>query len=596
MPYPLLATKLYLPPTRPNLVPRPRLTARLSEGLQRPLTLVSAPAGFGKTTLLSEWRATPEGQNYPLAWLSLDGGDNDPGRFWAYLLAALRSLPGLAGLPEELEAGAGLVTLINGLAAAPGPFALVLDDYHAVESAEIHGAVSFLVEHLPPGMRLVILTRSDPPWPLARLRANRQIAELRAADLRFTPAESAAFLRESMGLKLSATDVACLEQRTEGWIAALQMAAISLDGHPDPQGFVSAFSGDNRYIADYLAEEVIALQPDPLRRFLLQVSVLDRFTAELCEAVTGFPDSRTWLEQLERKNLFLVPLDPIRNWFRLHHLLSELLRTRLRHTEPELVPALHRRAADWYHGEGLLVEAVEHSLAAGDYDRAGELVERNAEELWAASKPVYRELMQRLPPAVSLGHAWRCTFQAWNHCLTGHLEAAAPLIDATERIPALPNDLRAGLALMRTYMADLYGKPYELTEATLRSPAFLPEENAPMRNSAEMMVAAILYSNGRLEEAAGLLTQVAERGLARRAGGAIPIAVSRLARIRLVQGRVAEAAELCRRYVTALEELSAERLFARGSLNAVLADALRLLGDLDAAEAQASEGVRRNET
>jgi len=320
MPYTLLATKLYLPPTRPTIVRRPRLTARLAEGLQRPLTLVSAPAGFGKTTLLSEWQATPEGRGNPLAWLSLDDGDNDPGRFWAYVMSALRTLPGLAGLPAEPDPSSPidllLAPLINGLESAAGPHVLVLDDYHVIESAAVHGAVSFLVEQLPAGMRLVILTRSDPPWPLARLRANGRIAELRAADLRFSPEEATDFLTQGVGLDLPEGDLAILAQRAEGWIAALQMAAISLEGHPDPHGFVTAFSGDNRYIADYLAEEVITRQPEPLRRFLLQASVLERFCAELCEAVTLCPDSRVWLEHIERKNLFLVPLDPTRSWFR----------------------------------------------------------------------------------------------------------------------------------------------------------------------------------------------------------------------------------------------------------------------------------------
>lgn len=263
MPYTLLTTKLYLPPVRPNIVQRSRLTAQLAEGLRRPLTLVSAPAGFGKTTLLSEWRATLEGQACPMAWLSLDSGDNDPGRFWAYVLSALRTLPRLADLPDELDAGAPpellLAPLVNGLevaakglevAAAGRPVVLVLDDYHVIEAPAIHAAVSFLVEHLPISLRLGILTRSDPPWPLARLRANGQMSELRAADLRFTPDEATEFLARTTGRDLPAGDVAILEQRTEGWIAALQMAAISLDGHPDPHGFVTAFSGEDRYIAD----------------------------------------------------------------------------------------------------------------------------------------------------------------------------------------------------------------------------------------------------------------------------------------------------------------------------------------------------------
>lgn len=423
MSYPLLATKLYLPPARLNIVRRPRLTARLAKRLQRQLTLVSAPAGFGKTTLLSEWRATPEGRAYPLAWLSLDGGDNDPERFWAYVMSALRPLPGLAGLPAELDAGAPpalmLAPLINGLGAAAGPVVLVLDDYHAIEAPPVHAAVSFLVEHVPPGLRMVILTRSDPPWPLARLRANGQMSELRDADLRFTPDETAEFLTRVMGLDLPTGDVAILEERTEGWIAALQMAAISLDGHPDPHGFITAFSGDNRYIADYLAEEVVNLQPEPLRRFLLQVSVLERLSAPLCEAVTGCPDSRNWLEDIERRGLFLVPLDPTRIWFRFHHLFGDLLRTRLHQAEPDLVPDLHIRASAWYAEHGLTMEAAEHSLAARDYDRAAELIEQNAGGWWALAHPMFAHPMLRLPPEVTGRRPEFCTYQAWLSCLPG---------------------------------------------------------------------------------------------------------------------------------------------------------------------------------
>lgn len=593
MPYPLLATKLYLPPARPTIVKRPRLTARLSEGLRRPLTLVSAPAGFGKSTLLSEWRATPEGQGYPVAWLSLDSGDNDPGRFWAYAVGALRTLPGLAGLAEELDAGAPpellLTPVINGLAAAADAAVLVLDDYHVIESPAIHTAVSFLVEHLPAGLRLVILTRSDPPWPLGRLRANGLMSELRADDLRFTPAEAGQFLR---GLALPPGDLAILERRTEGWIAALQMAAISLDGHPDPHGFITAFSGDNRYIADYLAEEVVAKQPEPLRRFLLQTAVLDRFNAALCEAVTGSPESRSRLEQIERKNLFLVPLDPTRSWFRFHHLFGELLRTRLQHEEPETVPILHGRASAWFAGQGLLLEAVEHSLSAGEFGSAGKLIEQN---LQAMTQPMFREWLLRLPPEVGRQHAWACTFQAWNFCLTGQLDEAARLIDAAERHTVLPDDLRAGLALMRTYMADLTGRPYVLTDQLVQSPAYIPEANVAMRSSVDMVVASLLHSHGRLDEAATLLARAAERGMARGIAGAVPTAVARLARIRLIEGRTAEAADLCRQYNSALEQQGAERLFSKGNLHAVLADALRLQGRLAEAEAEALAGVRCNE-
>lgn len=599
VPYPVLATKLYVPSPRPGIVRRPRLTARLEEGLRRPLTLVSAPAGFGKTTLLSEWSAARTGPALPLAWLSLDGGDNDPGRFWTYVVSALRTLPGLGGLPAELDAGAPpevlLAPLINGLDAAAVPFALVLDDYHAITAPAVHTAVGFLVEHMPDGLRLVILTRSDPPWPLARLRANGQMSELRAADLRFTPDEAAEFLTRTMGLDLPTGDVAVLEQRTEGWIAALQMAAISLDGHPDPHGFITAFSGDNRYIADYLAEEVLALQPEPLRRFLLQTSILERVSAPLCRAVTGYDDSRDRLEQVERKGLFLVALDADRRWFRFHHLFADLLRTHLQQAEPDLVPVLHRRAAAWLAGNGLPTEAAEHSLAARDYDRAADLIEQNAGSWWALAQPMYLNLMLKLPAEVTSRRPAFCTQQAWLNCITGRLDAAAALIDAAERNQSRPPDIRSFLALMRTYIAELTGQPYAMTEPVLKAPGYIPEASVAMRNSADVVLAFILYMNGRFTESAEMLVQAAERDLLTRSTNAVPIAVSRLARIRLIEGRVAEAAALCRHYLTAIQPQGEARFWVNGNLHAVLADALLLQGDLEGAEEQAREGVRCND-
>ncbi len=598
VPSPLLMTKLYLPPARPNLVRRPRLTARLAEGLNRPLTLVSAPAGFGKTTLVSEWRATVGGRSHPLAWLSLDRGDNDPGRFWAYVLAALRTLPGFTALPDELDTGAPpeslLAPLINGLEGAAKGVALVLDDYHVIESAAIHGTVGYLVEHLPLGLRLVILTRSDPPWPLARLRANGEMSELRAADLRFTRDEATEFLNRAMGLDLPPGDVAILEQRTEGWIAALQMAAISLEGHPDHHGFIMAFTGENRYIADYLAEEVVSAQPEPLRRFLLHSSVLDRLTAPLCEAVTGDPESRSLLEQVERKGLFLVPLDPERRWFRFHHLFGDLLRTRLLQMEPDLVPALHARASDWLSANGLTLEAAGHSVAGGDFERAADLVEKHAGNWWALAHSMFLDLIMKLPPEVTGRRPVFCMYQAWLNCITGKLDESLALVDATERLPSVPADIRSFLAVMRAYIAELTGRPYTMGDAVLEAPGYIPEESVAMRGSADVILAYVLQMNERLEDAAAMLLRAAEREVASNTTNAIPISVSRLARIRFIQGRVAEAADLCRHYLSIIQARGATRFYIGGNVPAALADALRLQGDLKGAEEQAREGVRLN--
>ncbi len=311
---PILATKLYVPPPRPNAVLRPRLTERLDEGLHRKLTLISAPAGFGKTTLLGEWVA---GCERPAAWLSLDEGDSDPTRFLAYLVAALQTIApnigeGVLGTlqsPQPPPTESILTALLNEIATVQDDLVLVLDDYHVIDATPVDDALAFLLEHLPPQMHLVIATREDPHLPLARLRARGQLAELRAADLRFTPSEAAEFLKGVMGLSLSAEDIAALEARTEGWIAGLQLAALSMRGREDVAGFIRAFAGDNRYVVDYLVEEVLQRQPERVRSFLLQTSILERLSGPLCDAVTGQERGRGMLEALERGNLFVVPLD-----------------------------------------------------------------------------------------------------------------------------------------------------------------------------------------------------------------------------------------------------------------------------------------------
>ena len=505
--HPLLMTKLYLPPARSGLVGRPRLTSWLTRALRRPLTLISAPAGFGKSTLLSQWCGPAEGNapetpDFSVAWLSLDEGDNDPEWFWAYVLAALRNVPGIAaGLPDEIDAGAPpqilLAPLINGIdkvtAQTPsrGCTLLVMDDYHTIESSAIQSAVGYLAEHLPAGLRLAILTRVDPPWPLARFRTNGILSELRADDLRFAPDEAVDFLTETMGLNLTGSDVAALEERTEGWIAALQMAAISLDGHPDPHSFIGAFSGENRYIADYLMEEVLTAQSEPLRRFLLQSSILDEFCAPLCDAVAGEGargshggvggslGGQALLEQAERKGLFLVPLDGERRWYRFHHLFGDLLRSYLRRVEPDSEPALHARASAWYAENGRTMDAARHSLAARDYDRVLALVEQHAHGWWAMAGPAFLDLMLKLPPEVITRSPGPCTGLAWMNCVLGKLDLAAALLDAVdkhaERAPLAP-DIASFGALLRTYIAELSGKPIKVTEPVLLAPTYIPEK------------------------------------------------------------------------------------------------------------------------
>jgi LuxR family transcriptional regulator, maltose regulon positive regulatory protein len=381
----LLETKLYFPSVRPALVSRPRLVERLQAGLRGPLTLVSAPAGSGKTTLLSEWRAGP-GTHCPVAWLSLDAADNDPLRFLQYLSAALDTIqPGIAQEIHPLLQAADkpnteaiLTLLMNTLGGFPQDFALVLDDYHSIETLAIHEALTFLLDHLPPRMHIVLLTRSDPVLPLARLRARGQLTEIRVEHLRFNSEETAQFLNQIMDLDLTPEQVAALKKRTEGWIAGLQLAALSMQGRRDPDGFISVFTGSNHYILDYLVEEVLDRQQEKVREFLLKTSLLERLTGPLCEAVTDQPGGGETLVQLEHANLFVIPLDYEQRWYRYHHLFSDLLRNRLRHFHPELLNSLHNKAAEWYEKNGLFFDAMNHLLAAGEFEHACNLLGDNA--------------------------------------------------------------------------------------------------------------------------------------------------------------------------------------------------------------------------
>ncbi|TDW77439.1 LuxR C-terminal-related transcriptional regulator [Kribbella pratensis] len=368
----LVETKLFRPRTRPGLVDRPRLDERLLRKDGTGLTLVSAPAGFGKTTLVSEWASDGA------AWVSLEESDQDPVAFWTYVLTALdRAAPGVADdALTVLQSGPApietiLASVLNELSVLPGEIDLVLDDYHLADSLEISRGMTYLLDHLPPQLHLLISTRADPALPLARLRARGELVEVRAADLRFTLEEVSSYFT---GMGLDADAIATLEERTEGWIAALGLAALSLRGRSDATGFINDFAGDDRYIVDYLVDEVLDREPAQVRRFLLETSIVDRLTGSLCDAVTGQPGGRAMLESLERQNLFVVPLDDRRQWYRYHHLFADVLRARLLAERGDITD-LHRRAAKWYDDAGDTVAAVHHAVAAGDVDHAADLVE-----------------------------------------------------------------------------------------------------------------------------------------------------------------------------------------------------------------------------
>src|SRR6266581_4973 len=471
MSIPILATKLYSPPPPVKAVLRPGLVERLNEGLQRKLTLISPPAGFGKTALVSTWLARSDRQ---VAWLSLDEGDNDPTRFLIYLVAAVRTIaPGIGETvlgvlqsPQPAPTESFLIALLNQIASTGQDFVLVIDDYHVIDATPVDSALTFLLEHLPPHIRVVIATREDPQLPLARLRGGGQLSELRVADLRFTPSEAAGFLNQAMGLNLSAEDVATLETRTEGWIAGLQLAALSLQGHPDPTSFIQSFTGSHHFVLDYLLEEVLQRQSDSVQTFLLRTSILDQLCGPLCDAVLGNPagSGQATLEYLERANLFLVPLDDDRHWYRYHQLFADLLRQRLLQssTSPtENVPGLHRRASQWLEDHGLEIEAFHHAAATNDVERAERLIEGQGVPLQfrGAGAPVLKWLeslsstVLDARPSLWVTYATALFFTGRHTAVEAKLQAAEAALSASTEPDDRSRDLVGRIASIRATLA-----------------------------------------------------------------------------------------------------------------------------------------------
>ena len=610
----LLATKLHVPRPQPGFVPRPRLVEALGEGLARGRVLVCAPAGFGKTALLADWA---RGGGRPVAWLGLDAGDSDPVRFWRYAVAALdRARPGLAGRvgPPPPRSSDGLVTaLINELAADPGPdeVLLVLDDYHLVDSGPVHESVAFLLENLPPGLRVVVSSRADPPLPLARLRARGQLAELRAADLRFTSEEAAALLGEAAGPGLPGTAVTALVARTEGWAAGLQLAALSLQGHTDAAGFVAAFSGSHRFVLDYLADEILDSQAGPVRAFLLETSVLERLSGELCDAVTGRAGSQAMLQDIERAGLFLVPLDEVRGWWRYHQLFADLLRARLQAEQPGRMAALHRAAAAWCDEHDLADDAVRHALAAGDAAWAARLVERNVEALLGRSEgATLRRWLSALPAESVRDRPRLCLAQAYGAAQGFQLEALEALLDDAERAYAVSGDepyepslgrpqgdsvlanVPAGIAFLRASLARLRGNAALAADYDRQALAQLGEDDWLLRSFVRWNLAVVDWLHGRLGPAErGLAEVLAERRAAGEAfGGFLPMRARHdLGEVQRAQGNLDAAAATYRQALDTAGESSQAALM--GPAHVGLAQVLYERDELTVALDHATRGV-----
>ncbi|MAS33655.1 MAG: helix-turn-helix transcriptional regulator [Anaerolineaceae bacterium] len=525
----VLATKLYMPTPRPGMVLRPHLIERLNAGLQGKLTLISAPAGFGKTTLTAEWIS---GGDHPAAWLSLDERDSDPVRFLTYIVTALKTIEPLSGTdilnllesPQPPPLDALLIPLLNDITTMANDFVLVLDDYHVLESQEIDSGLAFLIDNQPPQMHIVITTREDPRLPVARLRARSQLTELRAADLRFTPEEAAEFLNNAMGLSLSPEDIIALEQRTEGWIAGLQLAAISMQGQKDVGQFIQSFTGSHRFIVDYLVEEVLNHQPDSVRDFLFQTSILDRLSASLCDAVTGRADGHVMIEQLERSNMLIVPLDDQRQWYRYHHLFAEVLQTYARKDQPDQVSYGQRRACEWFEQNGFRSEAIHHALAAKDLARAADLVELSwpvipqgiQPTVWLGWVKALPDDLVRVRPVLSAGYAWTLLDNGELDAAETRLRDVEWWLDASEsasgQSPARPNDmivanetqfrcLTATTASARAYLALSLGDVPGTVRHAQRALDHLPEDDHYWRGTTALFLGMAHWANGELEPA-----------------------------------------------------------------------------------------------
>jgi LuxR family transcriptional regulator, maltose regulon positive regulatory protein len=512
---PLLATKLFVPQPRPGLVARPRLIERLNDALSSGLMLVSASAGFGKTTTVVQWVLQIK-KDIPVAWVSLDDGDSDPVRFWDYFFAAFKIFKPVAGEAASTILHSGqsytiegvLTSLINDIADISKDFVVVLDDYHLIKSDAIHTALAFLLDHMPPRMHLVITTRADPPLPLPHFRGRGTLVEMGSDDLRFTDEEAARLLREILGTPLSAELIAALNTHTEGWVVGLKMAALSMRGEKDIQSFIVGFTGSHRYVMDYLVEEVLKRQTEEVRDFLLQTSVLERMTAPLCDFLTGGNRGREMLMELDRANLFLVPLDSSRQWYRYHHLFAELLRHQLEmHYGTEMVTRPHQRASEWYEENKLPDDAIYHALAARDWNRGMKLI--GAESESRLKRGEWNTLLtwfQAIPDEI-LRSRPRLYSQYGNVLVTaGQFEAAEGALSYLENTAQQDASLLGEVALFRAILAkERDDVPYQI-EQLQKALSLLTPDEAAYRARASYLLGLIEYNAGQLEEAQSLLT------------------------------------------------------------------------------------------
>lgn len=613
----LLETKIYTPQPRVDLVTRPQLLDRLSAGLlQNRLILISAPAGFGKTTLVTTWLDART--DNPHAWLSLDKNDNDPQRFFQYLVAALQTIDAelsealsiLLQLPQTPPTETLMTALVNDLVAIDRAFILVLDDYHLIRNSTIHEALTFLLENLPPKVHLVITTRADPPFSLARLRARRQVSEIRADDLRFSRAETATFLTDTAGLMLDTSEVDQLTARTEGWIAGLHLASLSLQGHAEPARFIANFAGDNRYIFDYLTDEVLNQQSAETHDFLLKSAVVERFCPSLCNALTGEENGREILAQLDAANMFIVPLDTQRNWYRYHHLFADLLRKRLRQNRPQLLPDLHLRASAWFAENNLMPDAVHHALAAEAFTHAAALAAPITQSLiingqmqtvldWVAAMPE-DEVSQQ--PRLCLSHAWALLFTGQIDAVHQQLFGLNEVVDGVAgRAHFTPSTVSSGerqaaviageVATIRASLARLQGDASAMIPCARQALAILPQDSLLLRGLASLMLGHAHRLSGDL--AAARRAYFDAQAASQQTDNLLStlIAMGHLIQLATMGGQLHEAEQQVQQAFDFAEAQGARHLPSMGLIHIAKGELLRLWNQLDEAETHLEEGI-----